>query len=357
MKILISKLSSRGDILQALSTVHHLKLLYPNCTIDWIVEEPFCEVITQHKDISKAIVVDTKRWRRTFLKKETRQEIRKMLEELMHTTYDVVFDLQGNTKSAIFTFFAKAKNKVGFGWKTAREWTNPFVTKVRYNPPLISIRADYVGMIYHFFKKPLPCEIQDVEIDYAPRQEDQQKIDALIQSIEPDRTIYLICPQSAWENKCLSVETLIQFLKRVEKKGKAYFIFSWGSTKEKDKAQLLQKEFANSAVAPKIDLCSLHYLMNQCAFVFAMDSICLHLGATSKARTLSVFGPSKASYYTPHKHQSFQGTCPYHMKFTKRCKKMRSCETGACMKNIQGSELFENFELDHESDKEHVFIH
>lgn len=351
MRILISKLSSRGDILQALSVTKHLKKLAPKCTIDWIVEKPFCEVITEHQEISNALVVDTKKWRKSLFQKKTRQEIRKAFSKLRAKTYDVVFDLQGNTKSALFTFLAKSKNKVGFGKKSAREWTNPLVTNNRYDPPLVSIRADYVGMIYHFFNKPLPCVVKDEIIQYTPKKEDKQAIDALISTVKKDRTIYLICPQSAWENKCLSFETLVDFLQRIEKKHRPFFIFSWGSDKEKEKAQKLHSHFKHSKIAPKIDLCSLHYLMNRCSYVLAMDSICLHLAATTKAKTLSVFGPSKAFYYSPQDQQSYQGPCPYKMEFPKRCKLMRSCKTGACMKNIEGKELFDHFDL---SDKKEL---
>lgn len=346
MKILISKLSSRGDILQALVVTKHLKLLSPNCEIDWIVEKPFCEIITQHPDITNPIIVDTKNWRKSFLRRETRKAMKYTITKLQAKTYDVVFDLQGNTKSAIFTFFAKARAKVGFGFKTAREWMNPLVTSYHYNPPLISIRADYVGMIYYFFQKPLPCRLKDELLTYPPNAQDKVVIDQLIQSIDRNKTIYLICPQSAWENKCLSYETLVDFLQKIQETQNAYFIFSWGSEKEKMKALRLQEHFQDAKLAPKIDLCSLHYLMNQCDYVFAMDSICLHLAATTQARSLSVFGPSIANYYAPKgHHQFYQGTCPYGMTFPKRCKEMRSCKTGACMKNIKGQDLFEHFAL------------
>jgi len=131
----------------------------------------------------------------------------------------------------------------------------------------------------------------------------------------------------------------------VKKLDKSFFyLLSWGTKQEKKEVEEIHKSLPNSAILPQLDLCELHYLMRQCQYIFAMDSICLHLAATTQATTLSVFGPSKASYYAPKgKHESLQGKCPYNVSFNKRCPKMRSCPTGACMKDITGKELKAHF--------------
>jgi heptosyltransferase-1 len=79
--------------------------------------------------------------------------------------------------------------------------------------------------------------------------------------------------------------------------------------------------------------------------VIAMDSAALHLCGTTLTPSFSVFGPSAASIYKPlgSQHTHVQGFCPYKQEFIQRCPLLRTCKTGACIKNLQAEELFQHF--------------
>ena len=335
MKVLIVKSSSRGDILCALSLLSHLKKLAPNCQIDWVIEKPFCELTQHHEQINHSYIIDTKSWRKEGFKGILKAK--KALKEIRKTHYDVLFDLQGNTKSALFTFFAHAKTKVGF--KNPREWPNKLVTNVKFDPPFINIRADYVGQIYHYFKKQMPEDIVDDRISFKLEGSEKEKIENLLVAISSSgRRRVLICPQSAWENKKLSTETMKELMQELNKQKESFFFIAWGSPQEKKQAEKLKIE--NSVVIDRYLLTTLHYLMEKMDLVVAMDSISLHMAAVAGCATLSIFGPTSGAYYSPKgkKHSFFQGSCPYNISFQKQCPKMRTCPTGACMKNIQGKD-------------------
>src|SRR3990167_3562450 len=132
MKILIIKTSSLGDIIQAISSLFLLKKEFPDATIDWMVEKPFIELLKAHPRINKAIPIETKRWKKSFLSPKTWKAIFRTIRILRQVSYDLVFDLQGNTKSGLMTFFAKGKEKIGYNFKAAPEWPNALFLTHRY---------------------------------------------------------------------------------------------------------------------------------------------------------------------------------------------------------------------------------
>jgi len=134
MRILIVKTSSLGDILHAFPILDYLKEHFPKARVDWVVERPFAELICRHPLVRQTLLIDTRAWRKNLWR--GREAIGAFKRELQQITYDWLFDLQGNCKSGLITYLARAKEKVGFGKATVPEWPNLLVTKRRYNPPV-----------------------------------------------------------------------------------------------------------------------------------------------------------------------------------------------------------------------------
>jgi len=319
MKILIVKLSALGDVIHAFPAIAYLRATYPDALIDWVVEKGASMLVEAHPDIRKVIVVDTKTFRRTW------KAAALALPEVQHEMYDLCIDLQGNTKSALFTFWARAREKIGYGFKTAPEWLNPLVTHHRVNPPKgHNIRDDLVyiasqGKMHTFTPPPLLLKGHEpVLADHGPK--------------------ILVAPGSQWTNKCLELSTLIPFLKEIE----GYFYLTWGSPQERDLVAKIQAELPErSEIVERLSLPNLQRLMSKMDQVIAMDSLPLHLGATTGVPTFSIFGPSLAHKYKPvgPLHVAYQGSCPYGRTFEKRCPILRTCSTGACMRALTAEQL------------------
>jgi len=308
MRILIVKTSALGDIVHAFSVLESMK----HHDITWVVEEPFRELVDAHPYVDHTLTISTKRWRKNLF--ERRNEVIAFVRELQKETYDIVYDLQGNTKSGLITFFARGDQKVGFGRKTVPEWPNLLFTNVKINPPPgLNIREDYL----HLTDSKMPRGGIVLESDFP-----LPKI--------PEGCI-MVCPGSNWPNKQLSVDTLVEFLKRYD----APFVLTWGTDEEKQLANEIEKEI-DATVLDRLPIPALQNLMKQVKLVVAMDSLPLHLAALAGTPTFSFFGPSNAKKYAPvgEQHTHYQGSCPYGKQFKKRCPVLRTCKTGACMKKI-----------------------
>ena len=60
MKICIVKLSAMGDIVHSMIALQFLKQKIPNCTIDWIVEKTFADILKHNSHIDNILSVDLK---------------------------------------------------------------------------------------------------------------------------------------------------------------------------------------------------------------------------------------------------------------------------------------------------------
>jgi lipopolysaccharide heptosyltransferase I len=333
MRILIVKSSALGDIIHTYPVIAYLHDRFPDCEIDWVVEEPFKQLVEAHPLVHRAIPISTKKWRKSPFSRETWREWRATRRQLRATTYDVLFDLQGNIKSALFTKQARARHKVGFAKPS--EWLNKLVTSKRFTPPPgRNIRDDYLSIVQQFFRDNRPYKAPGVTL------ENRAPLPLL-----PPSPVMLVCPGSAWRNKQVTPEALLEFCRLVRAEHANTFAFVWGNEEEQLFAERLHRALPDcSTVIPKLPLPALQNLMARADLVFAVDSLALHLCGTTETPSFSVFGPSSAQKYCPTGGQHIQGVCPYGRTFEKRCPILRKCSTGLCTRGLTGDYLFEVFQ-------------
>ena len=346
MNLLIIKTSALGDIVQTFPVLQELQQTFPTATIDWVVEKPFASLVEAHPFVHQVLTIQSKQWRKQWASSDTWQNMRHFKKQLQAKRYDYVFDLQGNSKSAAITALVKSDCKVGFGWKTVPEWPNAFFTHSKVNPPSgQTIYDDYLSLSRFITKQ----EGQPIlpKISLKLTQEEEKELSVLSSKLESlNHPILLICSGSQWINKQMTVGALQRLLEGIHKKMPTHFIFVWGNETEQQTAQHLQTYFKDhSFVLNKYSLPLLQNYMQKVDGVLAMDSLPLHLAATTSTPTYSVFGASAAKKYQPlgEQHAAFQGTCPYGQIFHKRCSFLRTCSTGSCIRMIDESALLQHF--------------
>lgn len=325
MKILLVKTSSLGDIIQSFPVLDYLRRRFPYGRLDWVVEQPYAELVRANPHVDRVLTVEKGKIFSSFRR------------SLNKEAYDLVFDLQGNIKSSSILLQVGAKKKIGFGWTTVPEWPNLLFTSKKVNPPKgRNRREDYLSVVKQFFKDAAPYIFHPIELKLNTLE--QQKLSSLFSDAPQP---LLVCPSAAWPNKCLSSERLIRALKQLDHS--PYWLV-WGNKKERESALQISSQFPNSSVLERLTLPLLQHVMARSKLVIAMDSLPLHLCGTTATPSLSFFGPSSAEKYRPlgPQHRAFQGECPYGIRFEKRCPKLRSCETGACLQNEREIDIFLN---------------
>lgn len=336
MRVLIVKTSSLGDIIHAFPVLAYLKDQHPQIEIDWVVEKPFAELVRAHPYVSEVYTIDTKQWRRG----RKWGDIFRIRKTLKSSSYDVVFDLQGNSKSALVTHWANSSNKVGYSERLVFEKPNLWATTDKFDPPEdANVREENLFLVQSFFKDNKPFEDKGIRLTISCEQ--QEEIGRIFQNL-PNKRKVMVCPGSAWKNKQLDPEVLSDFLADIPD---THFALIWGSQEEKALVEQMSRKLNNASVIQRLPIPMLQNLMDRMDEVIAMDSLPLHLAATTSVSTYSIFGASSAQKYKPFgaRHRSFQGDCPYGEVFSRRCSKLRSCKTGACIRSLTSYDLLKDY--------------
>ena len=120
MNILIVKTSSMGDVVHALPALSDLQGALPGVQVDWLVEAPFAAIPRLHAGVRKVMPLSWRKWRKSLLQPATRVAIGALRAELKRERYDLVIDLQGLLKSALWGLQARGP-LVGYDRRSIRE--------------------------------------------------------------------------------------------------------------------------------------------------------------------------------------------------------------------------------------------
>ena len=312
--IAIIKCSAIGDILQALPIVKAIKLETPSAKISWIVDEKHQDLLATFKEIDEIIPLPLENLKKGIF--SAASWIYHLKKELSKKRFDAVCDLQGNCKSALITWACKSKIKLGFSKEAVSEWPNLLTSNIKvFVKKGTSIQEQYLCFAKKLLNKSISFDHDNSSFD------------------EPSTRRIMVCPGSQWKNKRLDTPEFFSFLKSIEKKYKLTWIIVGI---EKNGLPLLN----NALFYPQLEWSLWKEMMRNVDMVLSADSCALHLAALLERPTLSFFGPSSAAIYQPRGplHASLSGSCPYGKTFTKRCKVLRTCPTGACLKQLSSQE-------------------
>jgi heptosyltransferase-1 len=341
MNFLIVKTSSIGDVIQTFPVLEYLKQRYPDATIDWVIEKEYLSLVQAHPLIRRAIPFSSRTWRKALFPLSTWKEMKEFSELLRLENYDVLFDLQGNTKSGLITGLAKSKEKVGLGRKSVSEFPNLFVTRRHIEIDVsLQVQQRYLQMVQKFFADETPFIPKGAVL--RMQEDEEKKLASLVVS---ERPLIMVACGSHWPNKKLAEKTLEELIQKISLRENPYFYFIGGSPGEKIIADHLHHLFPErSQSIGGLSFSLWQALMREMDLVIAVDSAALALCGMTTTPSISFFGPSLASVYKPlgDHHTAWQGSCPYGQKFTTRCPLLRTCKTGACLKDASSDQLLES---------------
>ena len=106
-RVLIVKTSSMGDVVHALPALSDVCRAHPGIQVDWLVEAPFAAIPTQHPGVRRVLPLAWRKWRERLWSAESRAAIAALRRELKRERYDLVIDLQGLLKSALWAVQAR----------------------------------------------------------------------------------------------------------------------------------------------------------------------------------------------------------------------------------------------------------
>ncbi|CBW76902.1 Lipopolysaccharide heptosyltransferase-1 (EC 2.-.-.-) (plasmid) [Mycetohabitans rhizoxinica HKI 454] len=112
-RILVVKVTSLGDIVQAQPVVWDLRRAFPEARIDWAADEAFADVVRWNPGVDRVLCAPLRR----FKKARNLDDLRAIIASirmLRSERYDLVLDIHGVYKSAIIAFIARSRRRYGY---------------------------------------------------------------------------------------------------------------------------------------------------------------------------------------------------------------------------------------------------
>ena len=141
MRILVVKLSSLGDILHVLPTVHEMRVQL-GAEVDWVVHPEFAPLVRRFADVDEVL---------TFPRHHVLRDLRASLRALRAREYDLVVDLHGLFKSGLVARLSRGRRRIAPSY--AREGSGIFfreragkLNRTRHAVEQAFDTLDYLGL-------------------------------------------------------------------------------------------------------------------------------------------------------------------------------------------------------------------
>jgi ADP-heptose:LPS heptosyltransferase len=121
-RILLIKPSALGDVIHTLPVLAKLRARYPAAQIGWLLTPAIAELVRHHPALSKVLLFPRQGFSSTCQAMSTLAEVVRLLAAIRRERYDLVLDLHGQMRSAVFTLASGAPVRIGFDRPRRQPW-------------------------------------------------------------------------------------------------------------------------------------------------------------------------------------------------------------------------------------------
>lgn len=285
MKIAIVKLSALGDIVHAMVALQFIRQAYPDCEIDWIVEQRFSGVLVDNPDINRLLTVNLKSL------KENKLNFFKELKKVRHyaeNNYDLVIDAQGLIKSAL-TARLLSRNIAGFDKQSIREKPAAYFYKkgvaVPYDANTIDRNVAVIGQPLDIYISEQQILAKQPFLFYKPC---SLPLDSYFSNDKPN---ILFVIGSTWPSRNYPKDKYLSVINRLD----ANSLIIWGNAQEKQDAEWIENQSDKVKVLPKLNFNDLKVVLDKVDLVIGNDTGPTHMAWGFNKPSITLFGPTPVS--------------------------------------------------------------
>jgi lipopolysaccharide heptosyltransferase I len=329
-KILIVRLSALGDILHAIPAQQALHQRFPDAEIHWLTEKLFVPLVSSVTGVTRVWEAGVRDWAWT----SSPPSLVRMLGELRRERFDLAFDFQGLTKSALLTWLSGARKTIGL---------NSAHTREHFASAFYSFRASAEpDQKLHVIDLNLSVTAQLGAGASDPPSPPIQVPDAVQRAVDDRlrengiREPVLINPGAGWHTKMWPAEEYASVGERIEKELKLPVIITYGPGEEAIVERMQNTWSSGPFCSFPTSIMELAALCRRASLMIAGDTGPLHLAVAMGTPTVAIMGPT-----TPWRNGPYN---PADVIVQRRlpcsnCYK-RKCDNFVCM-NIPSDEVYE----------------
>ncbi len=360
-KILLIKLSAVGDAVQTIPVFNKLRRRYPSARLDWLATPGIAELLRYNSAISNVIEFSRDEWSSPWTLTPFVSAAR-LIATLRAAEYDLVLDLQGQLRSAIFAFTSGAPVRIGFDKPRADVWqTSPrqIPAEARRHAWQGAREGSWLAYTDHI---PVPTlDVHPVERylrvgamlgldDAAPDfsfpipQQAATRIDALLDYYNIAKAKLLVmAPGTNWETKEWRREAFAEVARHFLQKNHAVVLI--GSERERAACEAVA-QLAPGAVdlAGETTLSELAALIRRAAVCVTNESGPMHIAVALDRPVVSIFGPTDPVWAGPYRRAGavLRAELPCSPCYLRQ---LSRCTYGhACMKDVSAAAVIARME-------------
>lgn len=287
-RILIIKPSALGDVVHSLPILDLLRARFPSAEIFWLIAPAFAPLVAAHPARCEPVHFD--RGGKLNIRRRgpvAWLEAARLAQQLGARRFDLVIDLQGLLRSAMFTLATLAPVRIGFA--SAREGAPIGYT---HTIPSRGIERHAIER-YLDVAEALGCGRGPVQYRFGVGEVDRASVDRMLAG--DDRPIAVVLPGTNWETKKWPIAHYAQLAGKLDEAGHRVVIAGAA-----DVLPLAARVPNALNLANRTSLLELVALLERAAIVIANDSGPMHIASALGRPLVTIFGPTNPIRTGPH---------------------------------------------------------
>jgi heptosyltransferase I len=354
-KILLIKLSAVGDVIHTIPVLNKLRRRYSAARLDWLVTPAIGELLQDHPAISNVIAFAREDWSRPW-------RLAQLASALRRTGYDLVIDMHGQFRTAIFALATGAPARIGFDRPRAGVWEaspRAFPESARKHAWQGAREGSWLAYTHHIPVPTLDLHAVDRYLNVGPLlglddgaadfsfpipPEATARIDVLMDYYgAAGKKLAVLAPGTIWETKAWRSDGFGEVARYFLQKGFAVTLI--GSRRERAVCTEVAKLAPGTVnLAGETTLSELAALIRRSTISVTNDSGPMHLAVAVDRPVVSIFGPTDALWIGPYGRgdavlQAQLSCSPCYLRALSRCR-----HGHACMQEVSARAVIERVE-------------
>ncbi|MCL4500504.1 MAG: lipopolysaccharide heptosyltransferase I [Deltaproteobacteria bacterium] len=281
--ILIVKLSSFGDVLHALPTLEALRTTFPTAYLTWLVEAAYAPLLQDHP--AGVEVLPAPRLKPgSIIQGGNPRLLARLIHRLRSSQFDLVIDLQGLLKSAIWVGLAKSRRKLGYD--RTREGSYRVLTErlAPYDREAHAVLR-YLNLAHYLGAPVTPPRFRlalgaGLDISHLLPAETRSRL-------------VVLHPGARWPSKLWPTVAWAQLGDWLSREH-GFRVVITGSAADKNLAADIKNQMRQPPLllAGRTTLPELAAVLRQARFMVTTDTGAMHLAAALETPVVAVFGPT-----------------------------------------------------------------
>lgn len=297
-RILYLRLSSIGDVVNAIPGLVALRRSFPNTFITWCVEEMSADILKGHPCLDELLIIPDS-WRRSPLTPKTLREVSKFVRKLRALKFTMAIDAHNLLKSGLVAYLSGAHMRAGARLRRNIEGHKLFLNILldsgqQAQGPAAAARAQFL--------RGLGVDLSDLRYELPPFIEERREIAALLTAAgigDGDLTIVLN-PCASRANKQWPGEYFVELGKYLVGEHGATIIWT-GAADERRYIEKLAASMPGRTInlAGLLNLRQLAALFQQTNLLITGDTGPMHIGAAAGIFVVSLMGSTNPAHHGP----------------------------------------------------------